>query len=214
MSRIKAVVFDFGGVMTTRTMPEKVQAFLLKKGIDWAIVEAGYAKYRRLMDGGFITLREMYSLIWADNDIELTDADYEELLKVDAESWLTDYRNLATRDWMRELKANGFKLGILTNMPPAFAPLFREVYADFVELADAVVISGLERMFKPQQRIYRLMEKRLNLSPEEILFVDDVESNCAAAEKAGWSAIRFQSVEQARMASLRSAARSALSLGH
>ncbi len=199
MSHSEAVVFDFGGVMTTLTMPERVQAFIREKGIDWQIVENGYAKYRKLMDGGFISLREMYSLIWADNDISFSEANYETLLRVDAESWLKDYRNFETLEWMRELKERGFKLGILTNMPPDFAPLFRRDYADFVSLADAVVISGEEHMFKPQQRIYRLMTKRLGVTPNDITFVDDVESNCEGARKAGWKAICFTTVKAARI---------------
>ena len=77
-------------------------------------------------------------------------------------------------------------------MPPAFAPHFRRVFADFIALADAMVISGEEKMFKPQRRIYDLLRERIGLPAEELCFIDDVESNCDGARRAGWHAVQFE----------------------
>ena len=89
------------------------------------------------------------------------------------------------------------KIGILTNMPPSMAPRFRKVFADFIALADAVVVSGEERMFKPQRRIYELLRSRIGLEPDELCFIDDVESNCEGARRSGWHAVRFVDNDQA-----------------
>jgi len=194
--KISGVVFDFGGVMTTSTMPERVRKCVREFGIDWAPLEAGFARYRRLMDGGFITLEQMYDLIWADADITLTDEMKARILEEDFASFLDDYRNLKTLAWMKELKAAGYRIGILTNMPPAMAPRFKKVFADFIALADAMVISGEERMFKPQRRIYDLLAERIGLKPEELCFIDDVESNCDGARRLGWKAVQFENNEQ------------------
>ena len=193
---VRAVVFDFGGVMTKTTMPERVRACVADFGIDWRALEVGFARYRRLMDGGFITLEQMYDLIWADADVALTDAARARILAEDTASFLEGYRNEQTLAWMRALKAKGFKIGILTNMPPAFAPHFRKTYADFIALADALVISGEEHMFKPQKRIYDLLKERIGLHVDELCFVDDVESNCEGARRCGWQAVRFETNEQ------------------
>ena len=190
--KVSAVVFDFGGVMTTSTMPERVRAYIRDFGIDWAHLEAGYAKYRHLLDGGFITLDEMYDIIWADAGVELSPEIREGILKEDFASFLEGYRNLKTLAWMKALKQCGYGIGILTNMPPAFAPRFRDVFADFVALADAMVISGEEKMFKPQRRIYDLLRERIGLPAEELCFIDDVESNCDGARRAGWHAVQFE----------------------
>ncbi len=193
---VRAVVFDFGGVMTKTTMPERVRACVAAYGIDWKTLASGFARYRRLMDGGFITLEQMYDLIWADADIELTDEAKARILEEDYASFLEGYRNERTLAWMRALKGKGFKIGILTNMPPAFAPRFRKVFADFIALADAMVISGEEHMFKPQKRIYDLLKARIGLYADELCFIDDVEANCDGARRCGWQAIRFESNEQ------------------
>ena len=195
-SEIKAVVFDFGGVMTTTTMPERVRACVEDFGIDWRHLEEGFAKYRRVMDGGFITIDEMYDLIWADADIKLSPEVKARILEEDSASFLEGYRNERTLAWMKDLKSKGYRIGILTNMPFAFSLRFRKTFADFIALADAMVISSEERMFKPQKRIYDLLRERISLPAESLLFVDDVESNCAGARAAGWKALRFMDNDQ------------------
>ena len=196
--KISGVVFDFGGVMTTSTMPERVRACTREFGIDWSHLERGFAKYRRLMDGGYLTLEQMYGLIWADADLAIAPEQMARILEEDFASFLDGYRNLETLAWMKELKAAGYKIGILTNMPPAFAPRFRRAFADFAALADAIVISGEEGMFKPQRCIYERLRERIGLPAGELCFVDDVESNCDGARRAGWHVVQFAGNEQAR----------------
>ena len=193
--KISAVVFDFGGVMTLATMPDKVRTTLDRLGVEWRVVTEGYAKFRRQLDGNFISFEDMYDLIFADNDIELSESDKKELIENDISSFHPC--NEKTLALMREIKERGYEIGILTNMPTAFVPSFKNYYKDFIALADAMVISGEEKMYKPQRRIYRLMTKRLNVEPGEICFFDDVEANCESARLCGWKAIRFTDVVQA-----------------
>ncbi|MGN0854909.1 MAG: HAD-IA family hydrolase [Kiritimatiellia bacterium] len=183
------MVFDFGGVMTTTTMPERVKPIIAGLGVPWAAIEAGFDKYRRQMDGDFITLGEMYDRILAEAGVALDPSARARIIEADQASFL--YRNEATRAWMEALKARGFKLGILTNMCSDFARRFRVVFADFIALADAMVISGEERLYKPQRAIYDRLRERIGLAADELCFFDDVEANCAGARAAGWRAIRF-----------------------
>ncbi len=192
---IKAAVFDFGGVMTTTIMPDRARPLVAKLGIDWRVLEEGFARYRRQMDGDLITMEEMYARIWADAGLSVSDEATARIIAEDRASYL--YRNEATLAWMRTLKDRGFRIGILTNMPTSFAGLFREHFADFIALADAMVISGEERLYKPQREIYERLAERLAMPGGELCFFDDVEANCQGARDAGWQAIRFISNEQA-----------------
>lgn len=193
-SKISACVFDFGGVMTLATMPEGALKVAERLGINRDIITLGYAKYRRQLDGNFITFEDMYDLILADNDIEVSKDDIAELIEADISSFHA--RNEETVKFMRSLKERGYKIGILTNMPTDFVPRFKKYFSDFIDLADAMVVSGEEKMFKPQRRIYRLMTERLQVAPSEICFFDDVEANCESARTCGWKAIRFSNVDQ------------------
>ena len=193
-NKISACVFDFGGVMTLATMPEGALKVAERLGINRDIIILGYAKYRRQLDGNFITFEDMYDLILADNDIEVAKDDIAELIEADISSFHA--RNEETVKFMRSLKERGYKIGILTNMPTDFVPRFKKYFSDFIDLADAMVVSGEEKMFKPQRRIYRLMTERLQVEPGEICFFDDVEANCESARSCGWKAIRFSNVDQ------------------
>ena len=191
---IKGVVFDFGGVMTTCTMPERVRPIVDELGIPWKALESGFAKYRRLMDGGFMGFDEMYRKIWEEAGVTLSEETQAKILEEDMASFM--YPNLRTLDWMRNLRTQGYKIGILTNMWADFGVKFRSSFKDFIALSDALVISGEEHMYKPMKEIYDLLRDRIGLKAEELLFIDDVKGNCDGARAAGWKAMRFVSNEQ------------------
>ena len=83
------------------------------------------------------------------------------------------------------LKADGKKVYALTNYG---VTAFDRVYAkfDFFKLLDGIVVSGREKMWKPESGIYRLMEERYALTPEKTLFIDDSYANIVAAANRGW----------------------------
>jgi 2-haloacid dehalogenase len=63
----------------------------------------------------------------------------------------------------------------------------------FLEKFDGIIVSGLERLVKPDTRIYRVFCERYGLAPESCVFIDDNEANVVAARKFGMSAIHFSS---------------------
>ena len=193
--KIEAVVFDFGGVMTTSTMPMRVIELAEAKGIEWGVFKRGFDAHRLDYDAGRITLAEMYELIWRDAGIVVDAGTNAAFMEADDRSWC--YRNERTLAWMKALKSRGYKIGILTNMAPRFArEHFRSAFADFIAQADAMVISGDEGIVKPQREIYDLLRGRIGLPAESLLFVDDVERNVAGARAAGWLALRFETNDQ------------------
>ena len=183
------VVFDFGGVISVSPMEGwELYPFCAARGVDRTTVAAGWKRYRHLWDGGFISFDEMYRRIFADAGVEISGADLEELWEIDAVGWIRNLRP-ETLDLMRMLKAQGKKLGILSNMSPDFHDrLFVPRAADYRALADVEVISGLEKLYKPERPIYDLTQRRMGLSPERLLFLDDTPVNVHAARSYGWQA--------------------------
>jgi 2-haloacid dehalogenase len=68
----------------------------------------------------------------------------------------------------------------------------------FLEKFDGVVVSGLERLVKPDPRIYRLFCDRYGLAPESCVFVDDNLANVVAARSVGMHAVHFTSGKELR----------------
>ncbi len=61
----------------------------------------------------------------------------------------------------------------------------------FLEKFDGVIVSGLEKLVKPDPRIYRVFCERYGLSPQSCVFIDDSEMNVVSARKFGMQAIHF-----------------------
>ena len=58
-----------------------------------------------------------------------------------------------------------------------------------------IVVSGCERLVKPDLAIFELAERRFGYAAESMLFIDDNEANIAAAQKLGWKAHHFAGSE-------------------
>ena len=182
------VVFDFGGVISVSPMKDwALFPYCAAKGVDRAAMDAGWKRYRHLWDGGFISFEEMYRRVFVDAGRPPPDADMlAELWELDAVAWVRNLR-ADTLELMRRLKASGKKIGILSNMSPDFHErLFAPRAAAYRALADAEVISGFEKLYKPERPIYDLMAQRIGLPPTRLLFLDDTPRNVEAARAYGW----------------------------
>ncbi|MBC2776110.1 HAD family hydrolase [Parasphingopyxis marina] len=79
----------------------------------------------------------------------------------------------------------------ITNFGTEFWALFRPT-APVIDHFRDIVISGEEKLLKPDPAIYRLALKRFGLAPGEGLFIDDREENIRAAEAEGFAGHHFQ----------------------
>ena len=165
-----------------------VYAYCAKFGVDRAAVDRGWQRYRNLWDGGFISFAELYGRTFADAGATIGAAQLDVLWELDAADWFRTLRT-DTLALMRRLKTSGKKLGVLSNLSPeSYERLFVPRCAEYRALLDAEVISGLELLFKPEEPIYRLTERRMGLPPDRLIFLDDTEANVLAARAFGWRA--------------------------
>jgi len=186
---VDGVVFDFGGVITVSPRNGwSLYPYCAAHGLNRAQVDEGWTNYRSLWDGGHISFEEMYRRIFADAGKELTPAMVEELWEIDAVAWIRQLRP-DTLELMQALKAGGKKVGILTNMSPDFHErLFVPRAAAYRALADMEVVSGFEKICKPDPAIYALAAERMGLPPGRLLFLDDTPINVLTAKTLGWKA--------------------------
>jgi 2-haloacid dehalogenase len=102
-----------------------------------------------------------------------------------------------TVDVLGELSAAGVRCFVLSNMEPGKFALRRARY-EFFELIEGCVISGLEGVAKPDQKIFEILLSRYGLTPAETVFIDDMPANVAAAAELGVVAIQFTTAAQLR----------------
>jgi 2-haloacid dehalogenase len=95
-----------------------------------------------------------------------------------------------TVELLAELRAGGVPVYALSNWSAETFGIARERY-EFLDWFDGLVISGEERMIKPDPALFRLFLDRFGLDPSATVFVDDSEPNVTAARQLGLDAIAF-----------------------
>ena len=96
-----------------------------------------------------------------------------------------------------ELHAAGMPLYALTNWSAETFPIGRRHFP-FLERFRDIVVSGQEKIVKPDPRIFELLVRRTGVAPERTVFIDDAERNVAAAARLGFRAVRFTDPESLR----------------
>lgn len=99
---------------------------------------------------------------------------------------------------LADLKASGQRVFGLTNWGAETWPMAKEVHPELNDAFEDVVVSGDEKLIKPDRRIYEALTDRNNLRPEECLFIDDSPKNVEGARAAGWQAVHFLNADVLR----------------
>jgi len=199
--KIEAIVCDFGGVLTTPLI-QSFMAFQDETGISAETL--GKAMQAAAEANGENPLFEM-------ERGELTEAAFLEII-TDSLEPLLGHRpemhrfkeiyfealdpNPEMIELMRELKAAGLQMAMLTNNVREWEPLWRSMLP-VDEIFETVVDSGFVGCRKPESKIYALTLERIGRAAGECLFVDDVLVNVEGARKAGLHAVHFQDNVQA-----------------
>jgi putative hydrolase of the HAD superfamily len=201
MAEVRAVVSDFGGVLTTPLLGS-FMAFQDQTGISTEVL--GKAMQAVAEEDGE---NPLYALERG----QTTEAAFLERLSDGLEP-LLGHRPRMHRfkeiyfealdpnpqmiELMRELKAEGYRMAMLTNNVREWEPLWRTMLP-VDEIFETVVDSGFVGYRKPEAPIYELTLEQIGMPAESCLFIDDLPHNCEGARKAGMSAVHFRDNEQA-----------------
>ena len=104
-----------------------------------------------------------------------------------------------TVDLLESLHRRGMPLYALTNWSAETFPLVRPLYAFFDRFA-GIVVSGEEKLIKPDPAFYRILFNRYALRPERLVFIDDSEPNVETAGALAMDAIHYTSSAALRAA--------------
>lgn len=188
---MKDIIFDFGGVLVDwnpRHLYRKI--FASQEEMEWFLANVCTNQWNSLQDAGrpfaqaVAELKEKYPKYAS--QIEDYYKRWDEMLGGEIKG---------THDIVRALKAKGYKIYGLTNWSAETFPLARERF-DVLREPDGIVVSGEEKLIKPDPAIYGRLLERFGLSASNTVFIDDSEANCAAARNLGMDAVHFESAPQ------------------
>jgi putative hydrolase of the HAD superfamily len=201
MTRIEAVISDFGGVLTSPLIESyaavqessgvplealgKAMAAIMDRDGSHPLfeLETGRLSETQFLDGLSNELTEELGRPVSLHDFG--DRFFEHL-----------HPNELMLEFMRGLRDQGYKLGICTNNVREWEPLWRaKLPVD--EIFSVVVDSAFVGSRKPEPRIYEITLERLGVPAQAALLIDDIELNCTAARDLGMRAVWFRDTDQA-----------------
>lgn len=95
-----------------------------------------------------------------------------------------------THDLVHRLAARGVPQYSITNFGADAFAMFRPTFPVLNAMRD-IVVSGTERLVKPDRAIFDLAAARFGHEPGRMLFIDDNAANIAAARALGWQVHHF-----------------------
>jgi len=197
----RAVVCDFGGVLTTPLI-ESFLEYQKQSGIPFEDIVGAMGQLTERtgknplheLEKGAITEDEFLTSIEQEMGGGVS---LRELHQVYFDHLRPNEEMIA---FVRSLRVErGLRSALLTNNVREWEPKWRSMLPEIDEIFEVVVDSAFVGMRKPDSRIYELTVELLGggIRLEDCVFIDDIEVNCEAARSLGMAAVQFRSNEQA-----------------
>jgi putative hydrolase of the HAD superfamily len=192
---LRAVIFDYGMVLSTAQEPEAYANLKRITGIENPEFDEHYWRYRHQYDLGELNGQTYWKKIGQDAKLSLTAAEIDRLIENDVLMWSTLNEQMLA--WVHAVQDAGFKIGILSNMGEELLKYMRQEFG-WLGRFDHHTWSCELGIAKPDPAIYTHTCEKLGVAPEEALFLDDKPENIRAAESVGLQAIQFTTVDALR----------------
>lgn len=189
-SKIKAVIFDIGGVLELGSGRSEHEYMAKKLGIDingW--FDAIDSVYAESIEGKIPEKKVTNTIV---KNLETSVKKFERLIK---KAYKRNYKtNNKLYGFAFKLKKKGYKIAILSDQ---WHYSKRELIKDkYTKKFDAVVVSCDVKLRKPNPKIYRLVLKKLGLKAKECVFIDNRDWNLKPAKKMGMKTVLFKNNKQ------------------
>lgn len=185
---IKNIIFDFGGVVMDWNPryffkdyfndAEKMEYFLKNIATDdWNIEQD---RGRSLAEGTDYQVQKH--------------PDWEKEIRAYYDNWTTMLKSEISENVavLRKLEHSNYALFGLTNWSAETFPFALENYDFFRIFKDKIVVSGTEKVIKPNPEIWNILLNRYQIKAEESIFIDDNCKNIEAAKKLGFICIHIK----------------------
>jgi putative hydrolase of the HAD superfamily len=187
-TKIRALILDYGGVISLPQNPQNVDNILTRLGKERNDFRQVYRSWRPMYDNGQLSGTEYWAKILEHYRIEPDEHLIARIIREDVQSWT--HLNDQVLEFIRERRNQVGKLAIISNMTRETLAFMREHF-EWLDLFDELTFSCAVGINKPAKAIYETCLGRLGVPPGECLFVDDSPENVHAAQAMGMAALHF-----------------------
>lgn len=192
MNNIRAVAFDYGGVLASFISKEDVSKMATLARVDYESFNTSMWKFRHQLDSDEYDNSLYWKAVLDHCNSPLEEEDIPTLVEMDLIGF--SHMNQAMLNWAKELKENGIMNLIISNMATS-TYLSLIAGQEWVSSFDEIIISGILHINKPDIRIFTQAITRTQLHSKEILFIDDLPHNIKGAKEAGLHALLFSNTQ-------------------
>ena len=186
---IKAVIFDWGGVLIDNPADGLVNYCAEKLDIDPKLLKLVLSGHMPSFMKGEISERGLWEGV--SSRLNIREPPSNSLWKDAARNIFSDRREVY--GLASNLRSKGYRTCILSNTEiPTTQYFYENNYSIYFDVA---VFSCLEGYAKPEKRIYLIALERLGVKPEETAFIDDNSEYVAGASRLGINGILFENME-------------------
>ncbi|MFH1833195.1 MAG: HAD family phosphatase [Candidatus Levyibacteriota bacterium] len=181
---IKAIIFDHGGVLSNYLAPGVIAYASKKLSVPRKKFLKALSKYKPSFQKGEISEKEFWQKITTGLNLPMP-----KVRSFWLDAVLSTYN--PRKDiflLVKQLKKQGYKIALLSNTE---LPVANYVKEKKWENFDLFIFSCEVGMIKPDKKIYKLALEKLNVMPEEVVYIDDKEKNVQGAINSGMHGILF-----------------------
>ncbi|MGD1972471.1 MAG: HAD family phosphatase [Desulfobacterales bacterium] len=189
-TRIRALVLDYGGVISKPQNPENLSNMLQIINKDESDFRIIYREKRDNYDNGQLSGEEYWHSILQHYGLEQNGSNVTKLIQEDIESWTQI--NDSMIQFIKESRKKVHTLAIISNMTGDCLAYMKKHF-QWLALFDELTFSCEFGKNKPDPKIYQAFLSRIEIPPQECLFVDDLVENVDGAMKSGMNVIHFKS---------------------
>lgn len=192
-TNIKALILDYGGVISQPQSPKYVNNILGILKVDRDDFRKIYFEKREAYDRGHTSGEEYWMSILRHFNLNPMDVDLDYLIQEDVKSWTNINSDMIA--FINDNRSKIQYLAMISNITQDSLEFIRKHY-QWLELFDTLIFSYELGINKPDKRIYQACLRKLPITPNECLFVDDSVDNINAAVQIGMNAIQFSSYQK------------------
>ena len=193
--KYKAVIFDLGGTLIANTLENtnwriEMAAILSAPEADFA--RAWEAAFKKRMTGEFYLVQDCIAHCCRELNLSVTEEQIQRAAKLRFNTTREQVLTIQPHavDTISQLKIKGCKIGLLSNCSTETIIVWDET--PFKNIIDITVFSCAVGLMKPDPRIYHLALEKLQVKPNECLYIaDGMDGELKAAAAVGMTPVRI-----------------------
>jgi putative hydrolase of the HAD superfamily len=190
MPKLKAIVFDYGKVLSLPPTETQWQSLSTRFGEPPQYFQQIYWRNREELDRGTLDNIAYWQKVGKDCGLVISEAEAQALIEQDNAQWTNENPEMLAL--ARDLHRAGYQTAILSNMEHRMLVAMRKKL-DWLDEFDVQIYSCELGTVKPEPEIYLECCRRLGCQPAEALFLDDKKVNTEGAKKVGMQSYVFHS---------------------